>query len=227
MQPMRNVKLMKTGSRWPTRKTCLMVTLTCLTLAACGLEEESTVTEESEVTSSEGAATEAERDGTLDTSTTEDLSPESEPPEEDLPPEGEPSALYEQESPGLTAPFIIRSYLNGKCLDIQGANRNNGAHVIMWDCHGRANQQWYWDNSQIKSRLNNKCLDIQGANRNNGAHIIMWDCHGGANQKWNPHNPLVKSRLNNKCLDIQGANRNNGAHVIMWSCHGGANQKWY
>ncbi|HWO19943.1 MAG TPA: hypothetical protein VNO30_14250 [Kofleriaceae bacterium] len=56
---------MKTGNRWPARKTCLMVTLTCLTLAACGLEEESTVMEESTVTSSEGAAMEAERDSTL------------------------------------------------------------------------------------------------------------------------------------------------------------------
>ena len=41
------------------------------------------------------------------------------------------------------AGFLIRSDLNGKCLDIQGANPNNSAAVIMYTCHGGANQRWY------------------------------------------------------------------------------------
>ncbi|MBW6434975.1 hypothetical protein KZ829_14630 [Actinoplanes hulinensis] len=27
-------------------------------------------------------------------------------------------------------------------MDIANWNRANGANVVMWDCHGGANQQW-------------------------------------------------------------------------------------
>ena len=37
----------------------------------------------------------------------------------------------------------IRSELNNKCMDILGVDPNNGAHLVMWDCWGGANQQWH------------------------------------------------------------------------------------
>ncbi len=123
--------------------------------------------------------------------------------------------------------FELRSYLNYDCLDIKGANTANGAQVIMWGCHGGANQRWYWDGDRIRSLLNNKCLDVKGADPSNGAQVIMWSCHGDANQRWYWDGEQIRSWLNHKCLDIKGANPADGAQVIMWDCHGGANQRWY
>ncbi|MFE2757750.1 RICIN domain-containing protein [Actinosynnema sp. NPDC059335] len=80
--------------------------------------------------------------------------------------------------------YLIRSELNGKCLDIRDWNANDGAIVQMWACHGGANQQWYGDGSLIRSALNGKCLDIRDWNANDGAVVQMWTCHGGANQRW-------------------------------------------
>ena len=51
---------------------------------------------------------------------------------------------------------------NGMCLDIDKSNGN----ILVWSCHGRSNQQWYWDsNDKLRSRWNNKCVDIdEGSN---------------------------------------------------------------
>ncbi|HEY4991381.1 MAG TPA: ricin-type beta-trefoil lectin domain protein, partial [Nakamurella sp.] len=59
-----------------------------------------------------------------------------------------------------------------------------GAHAIVWDCDGGANQRWYWNGEEIRSRLNTKCLDVENDNPRSGAHAIVWDCDGGANQRW-------------------------------------------
>jgi hypothetical protein len=32
--------------------------------------------------------------------------------------------------------------INGKCLDITGANYGNGTLIEEWTCNGGANQQW-------------------------------------------------------------------------------------
>jgi len=84
----------------------------------------------------------------------------------------------------MRSSFTIRSSLNNRCLDITGFNPNNGAKIIMWDCHGAANQRWHWEGATLRSDLNNRCLDIAAFNPNNGAEVIMWDCHGAANQRW-------------------------------------------
>ena len=33
--------------------------------------------------------------------------------------------------------------IDGGCLDITGANYNNGTLVELWTCNGGANQQWH------------------------------------------------------------------------------------
>ena len=45
---------------------------------------------------------------------------------------------------------------NGKCLDaITGAA---GAAVVMWDCHGGANQRWHVDGSRLVNDVAGQCL---------------------------------------------------------------------
>jgi hypothetical protein len=38
--------------------------------------------------------------------------------------------------------MLIKLAAGEQCLDVQGASRRNGANVLIWPCHGRANQRW-------------------------------------------------------------------------------------
>ncbi len=71
--------------------------------------------------------------------------------------------------------FLIRSKMNGKVLDIQGAKANTGTPVVTWPRKNPPanNQLWYLDQDGIiKSKLNNLAF------KNNGRsdrRITGWD----------------------------------------------------
>lgn len=78
----------------------------------------------------------------------------------------------------------VRSKLNfDKCLDATGAGTANGTALIIWDCHGGANQQWDLDGGVLRSRMDrNKVVDASA--NHYGAVVHLWDYHGRANQRW-------------------------------------------
>lgn len=52
-----------------------------------------------------------------------------------------------EERPVIVSPLVAQQDgairgLAGKCLDVAGANPANGTPIILWDCHGEANQRW-------------------------------------------------------------------------------------
>lgn len=130
--------------------------------------------------------------------------------------------------------FRIIAKHSGKCLDVSGGSRSNGADVIQWDCHGGDNQLWrlvpVGNYYKIIAKHSGKCLDVSGASRSNGADVIQSDCHGGDNQLWRRvavgNRFKITAKHSSKCLDVSGASRSNGADVIQWDYHGGDNQLW-
>ncbi|MEV6718037.1 RICIN domain-containing protein [Lentzea sp. NPDC051208] len=81
------------------------------------------------------------------------------------------------------------------CLDSPDhADEASGTRVILWDCHGGANQQWefvkeagtgFFDSDRTGVfRIGGKCLDAYGGSTAAGTPVILWDCHGGPNQRW-------------------------------------------
>ncbi len=72
----------------------------------------------------------------------------------------------------------------GKCMDITGANYNNGTHIELWDCNGGANQQWQASNGTLVNPASGKCLDDPNFNTANGTQLELWTCNGGTNQQW-------------------------------------------
>jgi hypothetical protein len=115
---------------------------------------------------------------------------------------------------------------SNKCLDVEGVHTHNGANVHLWECHGRANQQWKFDGDFIISKQTGKCLDVEGAHTHNGANVHLWECHGRANQQWKFDGDFIISKQTGKCLDVYKAYSHNGTNIIMWPCHGGDNQRW-
>lgn len=88
--------------------------------------------------------------------------------------------------------YFIKNVGSGKCLDVIGASRSNGAGVTQWDCHGGTNQRWLLYNHiswnfkvTLVNQNSGKCLDVLGWSRNRGASIGQWDCNiGNRNQQW-------------------------------------------
>lgn len=82
-----------------------------------------------------------------------------------------------------------------KCLDVKEGSMEDGAEVILWDCHNGDNQIWDFNpNGQydefgsplgtITSRKSGKCIDAEGGSTEIGTRLIQWYCHGGENQTW-------------------------------------------
>ncbi|GAA1636222.1 ricin-type beta-trefoil lectin domain protein [Catellatospora bangladeshensis] len=124
---------------------------------------------------------------------------------------------------GPTASALV-SAASGRCLDVPGSSTANGVQPIIWDCNGRANQQWTVSGQSIQSL--GRCLDAPtGAAP--GSKVQMWACHGGTNQQWNLNaNGTVSSVSSGLCLDVSGNATANGTLVILWSCTAAANQRW-
>jgi len=122
--------------------------------------------------------------------------------------------------------FYIKSRLNGKVLDVQGAQGQPGAKVIMWPQKARRadNQLWFEDRfGNIRTKLNESLvLDSRGGSLQlarfiDGQSGLYWALHNGT---------IVNVHNHNEVFDIKGNNSNDGAEVCVWSPHGGANQLW-
>jgi streptogrisin C len=120
----------------------------------------------------------------------------------------------------------IVSNMNGKCIDVPGANFVDGAKLQMWDCNGTNAQRWTFTNGTVQA--GGKCMDVAWASTADGTSVQLANCNGNAAQQFvmSAAGDLV-SVLANKCVDIAGWDANNGARLIIWPCHGGANQKWH
>ena len=68
--------------------------------------------------------------------------------------------------------------VQGKCLDVSGANKNDGAQVIAYQCNNQANQKWFFDGYRIRSQDSGKCLDIYDGK------MKMYTCNNNRGQKF-------------------------------------------
>jgi beta-glucanase (GH16 family) len=120
----------------------------------------------------------------------------------------------------------LRSNLNGRCIDIPGANPVDGARLQMYDCNGTAAQQWT-ANSDGTMRAMGKCMDPAGGALANGTPIQLVTCNGNPVQRFtlSAAGDLVNVSAN-RCVDIKDNNSANGAQLQLWDCAGTANQKW-
>ncbi|MET7276790.1 family 16 glycosylhydrolase [Kribbella sp. NPDC005582] len=114
--------------------------------------------------------------------------------------------------------------LAGKCLDVAGANANDGTTVQLYDCNGTAAQSWSRPGDGTIRALG-KCLDVANAGTADGTRVQIATCNGNTAQQWTYTG--AKDLVNrNKCLDVTGNNSANATPTQIWTCTGGGNQKW-
>ena len=120
--------------------------------------------------------------------------------------------------------FRLRNEGSGRCLDVSGASAANGTPMIIWDCHGNANQQFTRDGAT--PQVLGKCLNVP-PDAAPGTRVQLQDCDGSTHQQWVQNSDgTIRGGQSGLCLDVNGAGTANGTAVIVWSCHGGANQRW-
>ncbi|MET8152000.1 GDSL-type esterase/lipase family protein [Actinoplanes sp. NPDC049668] len=89
-----------------------------------------------------------------------------------------PGSLASLTAPPVGGTALLSNPQSRRCLDVSGDTQ-----VLIWDCHGAANQQWI-RSSAGELRSGGKCLDVNGNGTANGAIVHLWDCHRGPNQVW-------------------------------------------
>jgi uncharacterized protein YkwD len=97
---------------------------------------------------------------------------------------------------------------SGRCLDVSGWSKADGAQVVQWDCHGGANQLWeFVDIGDPKS-----CPTTGGCAENAVGYLIV-------------------SRNSRKCLDTRNADfpspPKQGALLQQWTCAGSTGDPWW
>lgn len=95
----------------------------------------------------------------------------------------------------------------------------------LWDCNGRANQQWTYTTAGELRVYGDKCLDAAGTGT--GAAVQIYGCWGGDNQKWrlSPDGSIVGVQ-SGLCLDATGNGTANGTLIQLYTCSNGGNQRW-
>lgn len=74
--------------------------------------------------------------------------------------------------------FYIQSVDNGLYLDVRGENEAAGIDVIVYDFHGKKNQQWRYNNGMIFSKLNKYVVQFSFSRVTSCVHRIFCNIQG-------------------------------------------------
>ncbi len=78
------------------------------------------------------------------------------------------------------------------CLDVREGKIENGTDIIMYQCNGGWNQNFNYENNQLKLAKNsNYCVDISRNAYYKDNSAMLWECHGGNNQKFK----IIKNKI--------------------------------
>jgi alpha-L-fucosidase len=120
----------------------------------------------------------------------------------------------------------ITGVSSGKCVDVQGANSQDGTDLDLWTCNGSIAQQWTYYASSGEVRAMGKCMDVEYASPADGTTVQLYTCNGSNAQKWTYDSTSKQLKALGKCLDATGGGTTDGTKLIIWTCHSGDNQKW-
>lgn len=124
--------------------------------------------------------------------------------------------------------YTIKAVHSGKVLDVAHAEHRNGAPVIQYDYHERANQRFALeqvdaDYCRIVAQHSGLCLSAQDGRKTSGTPIVQWTYDGGDHQLWKverqPETGTLDARFVNKAsglyLSVRGSSRDNKAPLEL------------
>lgn len=136
--------------------------------------------------------------------------------------------------------YAVRTAVNGMCLDASGGRMQPGDVLIIWACHGGANQGFYPDpaNSSDIGRGGAQlviggpdgrlCLESPSSQAS-GRRPYLAVCDERVRRQFWRQDRAGRSIVNESsslCLDVEGERPTQGAAVLTFPCHGRTNQLW-
>ncbi len=116
--------------------------------------------------------------------------------------------------------------VNGKCMDVAGANSADETQIQLYGCNKTDAQKWTLPGDGTIRALG-KCLDVQGAGTADDTKIQLYTCNNTVAQEWKAEgDKTLRNPHSGKCLDAEGSTWGDGTRLHLWTCHGEANQQW-
>jgi hypothetical protein len=115
--------------------------------------------------------------------------------------------------------------LDGKCVDVDGANRANGTQIQLYHCDDTDAQLWTAASDGTLRALG-KCLTVRGGATVNGTRVHLWDCDGTGAQRWSLSSGQLVNSQSGRCLDVTDWNSADWTPLQIWDCTGESNQRW-
>ncbi|MET0304876.1 MAG: RICIN domain-containing protein [Solirubrobacterales bacterium] len=133
--------------------------------------------------------------------------------------------------------FVAKA--SGRCLDVYGADKENGASMQQWDCSSPVTQQ-----NQVftmvpvggyvllVARHSNRCVSVHGGLTEDGTPMLQWTCGTAPNNDSQLYKVVdagsgyvqLQLKHSGKCLTVHGALKENGVPMLQWTC--GDAGKW-
>jgi len=134
--------------------------------------------------------------------------------------------------------YVARTAVNGLCLDASGGRMQPGDTLIIWPCHGGANQRLYpvpanpsdigRSGAQlvVGGRDGRLCLESPSSP---GSRPYLAVCNDSTRRQFWRQDRSGRSIVNESsslCLDVEGGRGEQGTAVLTSPCHGRTNQLW-
>jgi hypothetical protein len=125
---------------------------------------------------------------------------------------------------------------NGRVLEVENFNTENGAAIRLWDYAGHPWQQWRFVEAgegvwRIQNRFTGKMMDLMYNGTVEGTWLHQWARTSGQSQCWQLEpTPSGRVRIRSvpaqKYLDLVGMSTANGTPAQIWLDVPGGNQEW-
>ncbi|HEX4061697.1 MAG TPA: RICIN domain-containing protein [Streptosporangiaceae bacterium] len=119
---------------------------------------------------------------------------------------------------------LIQNVATGKCLDMTGDSKSEGAEPQLWTCNGNEQQRWEFDAVGsyylVVDDASGLCLSISGNDTQPGGEVIQWPCNQSGGDAWEL---WQKQTLNMPSGQYRLANLGDGLDVMQPSGCGTAN----
>lgn len=144
-------------------------------------------------------------------------------------------------SQGSDGAYQVKTQGGTTCLNLAGANSNDGAQLITWACGADANMKfdlpgftpplpYSGKTTTLVASHSNKCVDVPAASTAPGVGLNQWDCVAGSPEQsfqfvgTSDGFYQIKPSYTNLCLDSGSAA--NGTIVRQQTCGSATSQKW-
>jgi len=126
---------------------------------------------------------------------------------------------------------------SGKCAQVDGASKDDGANISQWDCVDQDNVKWLRVTREdgllaFINMASIKVMQVDGASMESGANVSQWEVKPDQQGAlWRPEDAgdglvLLVNGSSGKCLGVADGSDENGGNIVQLDCAREENMEW-